>query len=173
MRRFPIFGNWCGVHGGFESRDETRRFQYTGINLASRGRGHHRTSASTSCRGGTATPTSCRHRRSRRVPQALTGWRINFARRWHSAIFITWPETLHFDNARIAQQLYNSDPRNLDALESRRGVKATVRDGWIKLMEAADALERAKTTVRLVGRFALKRVQPFANSPTPSERRQT
>ncbi len=53
-------------------------------------------------------------------------------------------ETLHFDNARIAQQLYNSDPRNLEALESQLGVKATVRDGWIKLEGAADALERAK-----------------------------
>jgi phosphate starvation-inducible PhoH-like protein len=53
-------------------------------------------------------------------------------------------ETLHFDNARLAQQLYNNDPRNLDALENQLGVKATVRDGWIKLDGAADALERAK-----------------------------
>lgn len=53
-------------------------------------------------------------------------------------------ETLHFDNARIAQQLYNNDPRNLDALENQLGVKATVRDGWIKLDGAAEALERAK-----------------------------
>src|SRR6478736_9917352 len=53
-------------------------------------------------------------------------------------------ETLHFDNARIAQQLYNNEPRNLDALESQLGVKATVRDGWIKLEGEADALERAK-----------------------------
>ena len=53
-------------------------------------------------------------------------------------------ETLHFDNARIAQQLYNNEPRNLDALEAQLGVKATVRDGWIKLDGAADALERAK-----------------------------
>lgn len=53
-------------------------------------------------------------------------------------------ETLHFDNARIAQQLYNSDPRNLEALEAQLGVKATVRDGWIKLEGAAEALDRAK-----------------------------
>lgn len=53
-------------------------------------------------------------------------------------------ETLHFDNARIAQQLYNNDPRNLDALENQLGVKATVRDGWIKLDGAADALDRAR-----------------------------
>jgi len=53
-------------------------------------------------------------------------------------------ETLHFENARIAQQLFNNEPRNLDALETQLGVKATVRDGWIKLDGAADALERAK-----------------------------
>jgi phosphate starvation-inducible PhoH-like protein len=53
-------------------------------------------------------------------------------------------ETLHFDNARIAQQLFNSDPHNLDALEKQLGVKATVRDGWIKLDGSADGLDRAK-----------------------------
>ena len=53
-------------------------------------------------------------------------------------------ETLHFDNARIAQQLFNSDPHNLEALEKQLGVKATVRDGWIKLDGPADALDRAK-----------------------------
>ena len=53
-------------------------------------------------------------------------------------------ETLHFDNARIAQQLFNSDPHNLEALEKQLGVKATVRDGWIKLDGPADGLGRAK-----------------------------
>ncbi len=42
-------------------------------------------------------------------------------------------ETLHFENARVAQQLYNNDPRNLQALEHQLGVKATSREGWIKL----------------------------------------
>ena len=41
--------------------------------------------------------------------------------------------TLHYDNARIAQQLFNNNPKNLQMLESRLGVKATSRDGWIKL----------------------------------------
>ena len=41
--------------------------------------------------------------------------------------------TLHFDNARIAQQLFNNNPKNLQMLEGRLGVKATNRDGWIKL----------------------------------------
>jgi phosphate starvation-inducible PhoH-like protein len=53
-------------------------------------------------------------------------------------------ETLHFENARVAQQLYNNEPRNLQALEQQLGVKATSREGWIKLEGAADALERAK-----------------------------
>ena len=53
-------------------------------------------------------------------------------------------ETLHFENARAAQQLFNHDPRNLDALQKQLGVKATVRDGWIKLEGPADSVERAR-----------------------------
>jgi phosphate starvation-inducible protein PhoH and related proteins len=53
-------------------------------------------------------------------------------------------ETLHFENARVAQQLFNNDPQNLKAIESQLGVKATSREGWIKLEGPADAVERAK-----------------------------
>src|SRR5215467_703110 len=53
-------------------------------------------------------------------------------------------ETLHFENARVAQQLFNNDTRNLQAIEEQLGVKATSREGWIKLEGEADALERAK-----------------------------
>ena len=53
-------------------------------------------------------------------------------------------ETLHFENARFAQQLFNHEPRNLQALETELGVKATAREGWIKLDGAAEAVERAK-----------------------------
>src|SRR2546426_2769392 len=53
-------------------------------------------------------------------------------------------ETLHFENARLAQQLYNNDPRNLQALEHQLDVRATSREGWIKLEGEADALDRAK-----------------------------
>lgn len=53
-------------------------------------------------------------------------------------------ETLHFENARLAQQLYNNDPRNLQAIEEQLGVKATSREGWIKLEGEPDALDRAK-----------------------------
>lgn len=53
-------------------------------------------------------------------------------------------ETLHFENARVAQQLYNNDPKNLQTLEQQLGVKATSREGWIKLEGEADNLDRAK-----------------------------
>src|SRR5687767_9166355 len=53
-------------------------------------------------------------------------------------------ETLHFENARVAQQLFNNDPQNLKALEKELGVKATAREGWIKLEGPLDAVERAK-----------------------------
>ena len=53
-------------------------------------------------------------------------------------------ETLHFENARFAQQLFNHEPRNLLALETELGVKATARDGWIKLDGPVEAVERAK-----------------------------
>jgi phosphate starvation-inducible PhoH-like protein len=53
-------------------------------------------------------------------------------------------ETLHFENARVAQQLFNHEPRNLQTLEAELGVKATSREGWIKLEGPADALGRAK-----------------------------
>ncbi|HEV2394881.1 MAG TPA: PhoH family protein [Verrucomicrobiae bacterium] len=53
-------------------------------------------------------------------------------------------ETLHFENARLAQQLYNNDPRNLQAIEEQLQVKATSREGWIKLEGEAGALDQAK-----------------------------
>jgi phosphate starvation-inducible protein PhoH and related proteins len=53
-------------------------------------------------------------------------------------------ETLHFENARLAQQLFNNDIRNLQTLEQELGVKATSREGWIKLDGEPEAIERAK-----------------------------
>jgi phosphate starvation-inducible PhoH-like protein len=53
-------------------------------------------------------------------------------------------ETLHFENARFAQQLFNHEPRNLQSLKTELGVKTTARDGWIKLEGSAGAVERAK-----------------------------
>lgn len=53
-------------------------------------------------------------------------------------------ETLHFENARLAQQLFNNDPHNLKALEEQLAVKATCREGWIKLEGSDEAVNQAK-----------------------------
>lgn len=53
-------------------------------------------------------------------------------------------ETLHFDNARTVQLLVGNSSRNLDVLERQIGVKATARDGWIKLEGSNEAVEQAR-----------------------------
>jgi phosphate starvation-inducible PhoH-like protein len=53
-------------------------------------------------------------------------------------------QTLQFENARLAQQLFNNDSKNLLALEKELGVKAVARENWIKLEGPADAVERAQ-----------------------------
>jgi phosphate starvation-inducible PhoH-like protein len=59
-------------------------------------------------------------------------------------------ETLHFENARLAQQLFNNDSHNLQELEKELGVKATSREGWIKLEGNTDAVERARQMFHLL-----------------------
>jgi len=59
-------------------------------------------------------------------------------------------ETLHFDNARFVQQLLGNDSQNLRAVEGILGVKATARDGWIKLEGENEGLERAKQFFQLL-----------------------
>lgn len=71
-------------------------------------------------------------------------------------------ETLHFENARLAQQLYNSDPKNLAALEEQLHVRATSRDGWIRLEGAPDAVERARQLFQLL-ESSLKAGAPLRN----------
>jgi len=71
-------------------------------------------------------------------------------------------ETLHFETARFAQQLFNNDPRNLQALEAELGVKATSREGWIKLEGAAEGVERAKQLFSLL-ESSLKAGTPVRN----------
>src|SRR6185436_16877835 len=71
-------------------------------------------------------------------------------------------ETLHFENARLAQQLFNNDPRNLQALDHQLGIKATSREGWIKLEGEADALDRAKQLFLLLEN-SLKAGTPVRN----------
>jgi hypothetical protein len=104
------------------------------------------------------------------VPQALRNWRTNFGRRWrfNPFSFHGHQKRLHFDNARFAQQLYQQRFPNARRLENQLGVKATVRDGWIKLDGAEDALERAKQLVQVAG-ILLKAGHPLraiATSPT-------
>ena len=53
-------------------------------------------------------------------------------------------ETLHFDNARFAQQLFAHDAQNLKTLEELLGVKTTSREGWIKLDGPPENIERAR-----------------------------
>lgn len=53
-------------------------------------------------------------------------------------------ETLHFENDRIAQQLFNNEPKNLQSIEEQLGVKATSREGWIKLEGAAEDIETVR-----------------------------
>jgi phosphate starvation-inducible PhoH-like protein len=71
-------------------------------------------------------------------------------------------ETLHYENARFAQQLYNNDPRNLDTLQDQLEVKATSREGWIKLEGATEAVEIAKHVFQFLEK-ALKEGQPVRN----------
>jgi len=59
-------------------------------------------------------------------------------------------ETLHFETARLAQQLYNNDPANLAALERQFGVKATCREGWIKLDGPDEAVRHARQLFELL-----------------------
>ena len=59
-------------------------------------------------------------------------------------------ETLHYENARYAQQLFANDPQNLASLEPALGVKATSRDGWIKLDGETANLERAKNLFQIL-----------------------
>ncbi len=53
-------------------------------------------------------------------------------------------ETLHYESARFAQQLFNHEPKNLQLLEAQLGVKATAREGWIKLEGAEQSVAHAK-----------------------------
>jgi len=52
--------------------------------------------------------------------------------------------TLEFENARVAQSLYGGDPKFLHDLESRLSLRATARDGWIRLEGDQANLDRAR-----------------------------
>src|SRR3989440_6590909 len=71
-------------------------------------------------------------------------------------------ETLHFETARFAQQLFNNDPQNLRTMEGELGVKATAREGWIKLEGSVEGVDRAKQLFRLL-EASLKAGTPVRN----------
>src|SRR4051812_6044939 len=75
-------------------------------------------------------------------------------------------ETLHYENARAAGQLFNNDPRNLDTLQEQLGVKATSREGWIKLDGAVEAIELAKNVFQFLEK-AIKEGHPVRNRKFP------
>jgi phosphate starvation-inducible PhoH-like protein len=59
-------------------------------------------------------------------------------------------ETVHFENPRLAQQLFNHEPRNLQALEQELAVKAVAREEWIRLEGAVEDIARAREMFRLL-----------------------
>ena len=59
-------------------------------------------------------------------------------------------ETVHFENPRLAQQLFNHEPRNLQALETELAVKAVAREDWIKLEGAVEDIARARDMFHLL-----------------------
>jgi phosphate starvation-inducible PhoH-like protein len=69
-------------------------------------------------------------------------------------------ETLHFESARAALQLLGGDERNLHTLERELGLKATARDGWIRLEGEEADVERGKKLFELLG-AALKDGSPM------------
>ena len=71
-------------------------------------------------------------------------------------------ETLHYESARAAQQLFNNDERNLRSLETELGVKAVTRDGWIRLEGDADGVSRAKKVFQFLERGMQEGVVPRA-----------
>jgi phosphate starvation-inducible protein PhoH and related proteins len=53
-------------------------------------------------------------------------------------------EILHFETARLAQQLFNNDVRNLQALEEQLQLKITAREGWIQIEGASASIAQAR-----------------------------
>lgn len=51
---------------------------------------------------------------------------------------------LEFDTPRFLHGLFANDPKNLEYLEVRLGVKTVARDGWILISGEASAVERAR-----------------------------
>jgi phosphate starvation-inducible PhoH-like protein len=53
-------------------------------------------------------------------------------------------ETLHFENARLAQALYCNEPKNLRLVEDLLGLRVSARDNWINVEGSREDIEKAK-----------------------------
>jgi len=53
-------------------------------------------------------------------------------------------ETIHFDNARLAQALYCNEPKNLRLIEDLLGLRVSARDNWINLEGERDGIDKGK-----------------------------
>jgi len=59
-------------------------------------------------------------------------------------------ETLHFDNARLIQEMLAGDARNLKTLEERLGVRTTTRDAWIRVEGEPADIEKVRSFFQLI-----------------------
>lgn len=59
-------------------------------------------------------------------------------------------ETIHFENPRLAQQLFGTDSRNLHALDEQLSLKSTARDGWVKVEGEQTDIDRAKQLFQIL-----------------------
>jgi phosphate starvation-inducible protein PhoH and related proteins len=71
-------------------------------------------------------------------------------------------KTLHFENARLAQQLFNNEPRNLQLLEDQCRVKTTAREGWIRIEGPSGDVDRVAQLFQLL-ESAVKAGSPIRN----------
>jgi phosphate starvation-inducible PhoH-like protein len=74
-------------------------------------------------------------------------------------------ETLHFDNARLAQALYANEPKNLRLLEDLLSLRVAAREDWISLEGEQPNVNKAKELFaelqKAVSRGATIRRQEF------------
>jgi len=77
-------------------------------------------------------------------------------------------ETLHFDNARLAQALYANEPKNLRLLEDLLGLRVAAREDWISLEGDPSNIAKAKELFselqKAVARGATIRRQEFSQA---------
>jgi len=58
--------------------------------------------------------------------------------------------TFHFENSRLAQQLFHHESQNLRTFEKLLAIKATARENWIQMEGTEAAIDRAQQTLRLL-----------------------